>query len=516
METTRINRGGMGDRSPANGTANNKNGRKSKRSRLTALTYKVRRFFVALLALLVLAALAQLLFGAPKARDSAVYISDSTFFKGISINGYDVSGLTYAAARDMLCPKIEAQARTVNITVKHGTSFWLLTAPDLGLESDLDAVLLEALKLGRADSYVNNQTAKKDLEENGRNFAVTVRPGEKALDTAISAIGAAINTEPTEPFAEPDAWSETPEFTFHEGAAGYLLNEAALKSDITERIEAGSYNAVLEPTLVLTPPTHDTAWLKANTQLRSQFQTEYGSTSSLKKPERRANIRKAANILNGATVQVGATFDFNEYIGPRTEAGGWPLAPGIVNGNTYEMQAGGGICQVSTTLYNALLCSGPEITIVERYHHSWPSHYADYGLDATVSTGGKNLVFTNNSEAPLYIFAYPNDTDYTMTVYIYGAPLPEGVTYKVRGVTTETIEPEETIITENPDWPTGFKYNEITSRTGYVAVAYRDKLVNGTVTDTETLYTDKYRAVQGKTTVGTGPATLPEPVIPTT
>jgi vancomycin resistance protein YoaR len=182
----------------------------------------------------------------------------------------------------------------------------------------------------------------------------------------------------------------------------------------------------------------------------------------------------------------------------------------------YEMQAGGGICQVSTTLYNALLCNGPEIGITERKHHSWPSHYADYGLDATVSTGGPNLVFVNNTSATLYIFAYANDEDYTMTVYIYGAPLPDGVTYKVRGVTTETNEPEEPIVTENPNWPTGFTYKEISSRTGYVAVAYRDKYINGELAETEELYTDTYRAVQGKTTIGTGDASLPEPVIPTT
>ncbi|HWS29555.1 MAG TPA: VanW family protein [Clostridia bacterium] len=514
METTRFNRGDGGD-SPANKTVKN-NGRKSKRSRLSTLAFKTRRIFVIMLGLLVLVAFAELLFGAPKAQDAAVYINESTYFAGISINGVDVSGLTYAGARDLLLPKIEAEARTVNITIKHGASLWLLTAPDLDLKSDLDAVLLDALKLGRTDSYVNNQSIKKDLEENGRDFTVTLWPGEAVLNAAVAAIGAAVDTVPTEPYAEPDAWSDTPDFTFHEGAAGYMLDEEALAANITDTLRAGSFSAVLTPELVLTQPEHDVEWLRANTQLRSQFQTEYGSTSSLKTANRRANIRKAANILNGAAVPAGGTFDFNEYIGPRTEAGGWPLAPGIVNGNTYEMQAGGGICQVSTTLYNALLCSGPEIEITERKHHSWPSHYADYGLDATVSTGGPNLAFINNTSATLYIFAYANDEDYTMTVYIYGAPLPDGVTYKVRGVTTETIEPEETIVTENPDWPTGFTYKEVAARTGYVAVAYRDKYVNGELKDTEELYTDKYRAVQGKTTVGTGDASLPKPSIPTT
>lgn len=512
MESTRFNRGG--GNSPAKKAVKN-NGRNSKRSRLLALIFKTRRIFVIMLGLLVLTAFAELLFGAPKAKDAAVYINEYTYFTGISINGVDVSGLTYADARGLMLPKIEAEARTVNFTVKHGASLWLLTSPDLGLQSDLDAVLLDALKLGRTDSYVNNQSTKKDLEENGRDFTVTLWPDETALNTAITAIGTAVDTAPTEPCAEPDAWSDTPNFTFHEGAAGYLLDKNALAADITNMLKSGSRNAVLEPELVLTEPSHDVEWLKANTQLRSQFQTEYGSTSSLKTANRRANIRKAANILNGAMVPAGGTFDFNEYIGPRTEAGGWPLAPGIVNGNTYEMQAGGGICQVSTTLYNALLCNGPEIEVTERKHHSWPSHYADYGLDATVSTGGPNLAFVNNTSATLYIFAYANDEDYTMTVYIYGAPLPDGVTYKVRGVTTDTIEPEEATVTENPNWPTGFTYNEVNSRTGYVAVAYRDKYINGELKETEELYTDKYRAVQGKTTIGTGDASLPEPVIPT-
>ena len=510
METTRISRGG----SAANKPVKQGGGRKSKRTRLSALIFKTRRAFVVLLGLLVLVALAQLLFGVPKAEDSAVYINEATFFEGITINNQNVSGLTYSAARELLLPQIEAQARTINITIRHGASLWLLTAPDLDLNSDLDAVLVEALKLGRSDSYVNNQATQKEIAENGRNFSVTVQPSESKLLTFVGAIGNAINTEPNEPYAEPNAWSEAPEFTFHEGEAGYLLDEQALVNSIAQQIKEGNYTAELDADLVLTEPEHNVEWVKANTKLRSSFQTEYGSSSSLKAPNRRANIRKAANILNGAVVQAGATLDFNEYIGPRTEEGGWPLAPGIVNGNSYEMQAGGGICQVSTTLYNALLCSGPEVFIVERHHHSWPSHYADYGLDATVSTGGKNLIFTNNSTAPIYIFAYANDEDYTMTVYIYGAPLPEGVTYQARGVTTQTIEPKETIVTENPEWPTGFEYKEITSRTGYVAVAYRDKLVNGEVTETEELYTDTYRAVQGKTTVGTGPATLPKPVIP--
>jgi hypothetical protein len=96
--------------------------------------------------------------------------------------------------------------------------------------------------------------------------------------------------------------------------------------------------------------------------------------------------------------------------------------------------------------------------------------------------------------------------------YIFGAPLPEGVTYKTRGVTDKVLDPPETVTIEEPLWPTGYKETVIESRKGYVATAYRDKLVDGEVVESEKLYTDNYDAVKGQIKVGTGPATLPKPV----
>ena len=139
--------------------------------------------------------------------------------------------------------------------------------------------------------------------------------------------------------------------------------------------------------------------VKAQTKFVSMFQTSFGGSRKARDEKRVGNIQKACTLLNGLRVEAGAEFNFNGYIGPRTEEGGWPLAPGIVNGNQYEDQPGGGICQVSTTMYNALLCAGASmqrgstledilakdiqgISITERKHHSWPSSYVDTGLDA--------------------------------------------------------------------------------------------------------------------------------------
>ncbi len=122
----------------------------------------------------------------------------------------------------------------------------------------------------------------------------------------------------------------------------------------------------------------------------------------------------------------GEKFSLNEKAGPRTIAKGWKKAPGIVDGR-YEKQPGGGVCQVSGTLYNVLLRA--ELEILERKHHSWPSSYLPIGLDATISTGGPDLKFKNQYDAPVYIFAVTDEKKKTLTISIYGKPLAHG--YKV-------------------------------------------------------------------------------------
>lgn len=477
-----------------------------------------RRLFA--LAAILIAALAAVFFlrlrytHIPSEKKLRSYLDEGTYLSGIVINGKNVSGMTLDEARSAIFPMLEETAKSVNIGVSCGSSLWLFTGADMKVSTDLEYVLAEAMLFGRGDTAAVNSKAKKELKENGKEFAVTLSPDATLLKEEIADIAAAVDTPAVEPFAEANIWSATPAFNYYEGVDGHVLDQEALLTAITDAMAAGNYQALLKPELVTQAPSHSMDWLKENTKLRSTWQTEFGGSSSSRNANRVGNIQKAATLLNGCVVQVGEEFNFNGFIGPRTESGGWPLAPGIVNGNTYEMQAGGGICQVSTTLYNALLCCGSEIEITERYHHSWPSSYADIGLDSTVTgtvDSGKSLNFINNTGAPLYIFAYCDQSAYTMTIYIYGEPLPEGITYKTRGEVTETSEPAETVTEENPEWPMGYKENTVTSRKGYKSDVYRDKYINGTLDSSEFLYEDSYRAVQGKITIGTGDPSLPKP-----
>ena len=467
----------------------------------------------------------------PSEAQIAALRTEGVFLEGITINGVNVSGMTRKEAQSAVQAELDAALSSVNITVRHGTALWVLTAADMAPVTTLSEVLDEAILLGKTGTLLQNNALADEVRETGRSFSAVLVPDHETLMARLCAIGAAGDTAPVEPSAIPVTAAASPAFTYAEGADGYMLNQEALFEEILALMAQGQYSATLTPDLEYVPPTRTVEELKLVTQFRSEFQTSFGGSRAARNEKRVGNIQKAATLLNGAKVEPGEEFNFNAFIGPRTEEGGWPLAPGIVSGERYEDQAGGGICQVSTTLYNALLRAGASmqrgstleeilaqdvegISITERRHHSWPSSYVDKGLDSTVTgtvESGKSLNFVNNTGAPLYIFAYCDQEEYTMTVHIYGEPLPEGVTYEVRGVVDEELSPGEPIVTEEPTWPTGYEEITVTARSGYKVTAYRDLYRNGVLESTETLYSETYNAVTQKKTVGTGAPSLPKP-----
>ena len=453
----------------------------------------------------------------PSAKKLHSYLSDGAYLSGIVIDGKNVSGMTLDEARSEIAPLVNEAAKNINIRVSHGSDLWVFTAADMKISTNLEYALAEAMLYGRGGTGAANKDAKKELKENGREFDVSFTPDMDVIRARVAEIAAKIDTPATEPSAEANEWADSPGFNYHEGVSGHVLDQDALVQAIVDAITNKDYQAVIKPELVTQEPTHSMDWLKENTQFIAKWQTSFGGSRSARDPGRVGNIQKACTLLNGHKVDVGEEFNFNAFVGPRTESGGWPLAPGIVNGDRYELQPGGGICQVTTTLYNALLCCGQDkVEITERYHHSWPSSYADIGLDSTVTgtvESGKSLNFKNTSGAPMYIFLYCDQAAYTVTAYVYGEPLPEGITYKPRGDVVETTDPPETVTTENPNWPLGYKQKEASARKGYKSNVYLDKYVNGVLDESASvlLYTDRYDAKAEKVIIGTGDPSLPKP-----
>ena len=155
-------------------------------------------------------------------------------------------------------------------------------------------------------------------------------------------------------------------------------------------------------------------------------------------PERINNIQLVADKLNGHIMLPGEVFSYNEYVGQRTEAAGFKVAQAYSDGQVVEA-LGGGICQVSSTLYCATLYA--RLETLSRTNHYFKVSYIDYGLDATVSWGQPDFKFRNNRDYPIMIQAYTNPDEATLTIEVWGTDM-DGYDVRLRHTSSEVYDEE--------------------------------------------------------------------------
>lgn len=232
-------------------------------------------------------------------------------------------------------------------------------------------------------------------------------------------------------------------------------------------------------------------------QLRATFFTSYPTSSE----ERKSNIALATKSIHNYFIDVGAEFSFNQVVGPRTEKRGYKSAKIIANGKFVD-GIGGGVCQVSTTLYNAVLLAGLQIS--EYHAHSLPVSYVAPSFDAMVNSGSADLRFVNNTKNPIILQAKADDT--TLRISILGEPMKEK--YIRQSVIKEYISPptEQIIYDEKGEFPSLFEGEKKVlsyGKQGYISQASLIKTIDGKVTGVKQLRQDKYSPIRGITIVGT-------------
>ena len=355
------------------------------------------------------------------------------FKAGVKLIGVDVSGMTPEEATGLVKNAAEKKLKTVAVTISSGENSWTLDSDAMGMGYDIADALADGLNFGRGEDDNTVVITGGGIGE----FDAKYTWDRGKIISALAAMSQSINTEATAAYAEPVTdWTQEERFIYHAGEEGITLNEEATADAIEKALEQGEFVCTVEATVNAVLPGGNIDDLKAATSFIASYTTKFSARRDDEvKQNRKFNIQKAADIINGNTIQPGEEWSFNTVVGPRTYELGWKGANGISGGKEYTIQAGGGICQVSTTLYNALLCANMEI--VDRRAHTIPSDYVPVGLDATVDTRGIDFVWKNNTDMPAYIFAKVENVEgsssrHTITVYVYGKPLPEGVTYQSR------------------------------------------------------------------------------------
>lgn len=354
--------------------------------------------------------------------------------------------------------------------------------------------------------------------------SMTITPGTSGQnqDTSVArnqflaAVGEGVkdNIEVTLEYAEPqllnadeiyneickpaqDAYfdkTETGGIVVRDEVVGIELNKDELKKAIDK---VNNMEKATLPANIIQPKKTKKE-LEAN--LFSSTLGSYSSDFSSSSENRALNVKKASEAVNGKILMPGDTFSYNGTIGNPSLANGYKVASVFENGKTTQ-GVGGGVCQVSSTLYCAVLYA--DLSVVERHNHSLTVGYVPNGQDATVSYGSLDFKFKNNTEYPIKINSVVNGRK--LSISIIGAKYSPERKIEITNKTVSTIVPTETEIPD-PSLPVGTRKVSATGKKGYVVDTYKTVYENGVKKSTNKITRSTYKMVPTEVLVGSGTA----------
>ncbi len=444
--------------------------------------------FVAAAAFLIIIVINSLLRRTVEKYDPDIIIN------GVYIGETDVSGMTAEEAQTAVT---EASGKVsgglIVFTLEDGREA-RATLKELGLSvKDLEKITEQAADYGKKGSLVECYKILK-ASEKGRQKRYPVRY-QITEESAGEVLAARMNNILEAP--------ENAAIIQKDGAAviqgdvpGEALNLKKTVAAVNDLLgsgwdkKGGQVQAVLEEAQAEIR-TED---LEGITDVLGSYSTSYAGS-----PEgRKKNIESGAAHLSGILLQPGEEVSASELTAPYTEENGYAPAPSYA-GNEVVESMGGGICQVTTTLYNALLYA--ELEITERCEHSMMVSYVDPSRDAAIAEGVKDLKFKNNLEKPVYIGVSAEEG--TLTFYVYGKEYrPSGRSVEYESETLETIEPENTAYVAVEE-SIGTMYTESEGTAGHTAQLWKIVTENGEETSREAVNYSYYLATDRVVAVGT-------------
>lgn len=292
--------------------------------------------------------------------------------RGVIVNGTDVGGLTYSCAARVLRQDIESGLKDKNLRIYAAERVYEYTFPEVYYADDF----AEGLK------YISGKG----------EYSLPVHYYLNGAESVAEYICRDCEKAVIEPYAVFNYEGEP--FTYYEGCDGLKADRQKLLDDISSSLNGGWED--IKVSLTEVGRKEDLTAVKNRTVRLYSFTTYFDASNA----ERSSNIRLAASKINGSVIPAGECFSFNKTVGARTEQNGFKQAK-IIEDGKFVLGFGGGVCQVSTTLYNAALLSGLEIA--EYHPHSLAVSYVAPSRDAMVSGSYCDLQFVNNRKTPVYV-----------------------------------------------------------------------------------------------------------------
>ena len=344
-------------------------------------------------------------FSAVVAASVSISISTSPIvIRGVTAYGQSLSGMTRPQVQSFFMQYYLNHAAPIELS--DGSRTWYINADDVDYKANIDQVTDEIFGLGRDGNFFTNVEEQINCYMHPRDFSLMGTYSPEKLNAKLNSIAADIHIDPV----NAECYMQNGTIVKIPGVVGRKWDY-----DLTAQALDAPYRNLNPPTQMPITPTTIQPFL--STEDIAPIDTIIGQYSTEYYPgDRGDNIGIAASKLNNVTIKPGCTFSFNDQVGERTYANGFLPAPVIVNGK-HEIGIGGGVCQVSTTLYNAALLA--DLTPVERCAHYFPSSYVAPGRDATVADGWLDLKLMNNLPHAVALAAYASGD--VVTCYILGS-----------------------------------------------------------------------------------------------
>lgn len=473
-----------------------------------------------------------------------INVNNTTFVSGISILGIDVSGLSKDDAKQKVTDDVSNRLST-DVIFKHNDETYTLLPSSVGGSFDIDKVIDDAYSVGRNGNIFQNNFAILNAMINSKNFIPDFSFNSDSFDNSISQM----NSNFADGIVEPSYDISGNNLIIKSGKNGNIVDSDKIKSlfvdklifvpyntdsievpvfskeankididaihsEIYKEAQDASYttnpyavypssngldfNISIDEAKALITGDKDSYTIPLKTlypnvktsdigieafpNLLSSYSTSFASSSS----NRATNVSLATNKINGKVLMTGEVFSFNNTVGKRTPQSGFKVAGVYMNGQV-ATDYGGGICQVSSTLYNAVLRANLEI--VDRSNHMFEVGYVPIGTDATVSWGAPDFKFKNSRSYPIKIVT--SSSNRKCVVKFYG--LKESEEYDIEIVSYRTGSvPYRTTYTTDSSLAAGQQKVIQRGSNGAKSVAYRIRKKNGQVISKELLSKDTY------------------------
>lgn len=423
---------------------------------------------------------------------------EETLKEGVLIQGMDLSGMNKDEAAEAVEQYVEETLRPVTVTLLTSNNVEVqVTVGELGIAWSNPEILDEALAIGTEGNVITRYKVLKDLQHEPVNYELTFSYDINAINDIL--------TEQCSQYDQPaiDATlkRENGAFTVLEGQIGYLLDVETsidtIYNYMTREWDLQPCTIALD--VMVDQPKGSAEELSRVTDVIGAYTTSFSTSGS----DRSANVTNGCRLIDGTTLYPGEEFSTYDAVAPFTVSNGYYMAGSYLNGKVVD-SLGGGICQVSTTLYNAVLRA--ELEVTERYNHSMIVTYVDPSADAAIAeSSGKDFKFVNNLDVPIYIEGIIDGKKITFNIYGEETRSSDRqVTYESKVL--EVINPPGELLYANASQPIGYLVKSDSAHIGYKAQLWKVVTENGVEVERTQINSSSYKMVPASYQVGVATA----------